>query len=529
MVVKSMLYVRLVKLRLTSRIRVADAAISLGRPLSVTLSTLLFAIASSLFTPHLLAQEANNPSQLPNIQTSQPLTVNEDGYKVRPQSESVFDNKSDSYIKDWREAAPKDKYDDTEFGNQMYNEASTSTKLEVLRLLSKDTPSVKVFMTAVSMGLDIESVLQASVQYDADKARDLAASAVSIAPLLGDSTDYSYSEYELEDIERDDESEPFSVQFIAKKFFEERLVLRPSPDWFQGQYHFMASAAELKGLQKADKDKRWYKAKSTDSVSKRPIFVSLYESNQAILIDGHERINSALAKDSEARLPVVFIFNRLDERPVDDLGYPLTIQGTKDAYTEKGIMLTPAPEWQIGDYHMYAKLSEFEKVFNIPQESDFEPEAWQKLLVEAENYSVTDTSFLVVILGLDDSTSARSARFTRHSETLYAAWSDPRSEADFPYVAPQEGPPATFNNIMKQGIIFNRPDLIAALGALGVGEVPVAFYYLDSARTAPYLKDPDALIDSVIGAGARVGTFGGDGGTPPPPAPPVCASPPCTE
>jgi len=115
-------------------------------------------------------------------------------------------------------------------------------------------------------------------------------------------------------------------------------------------------------------------------------------------------------------------------------------------------------------------------------------------------------------------------------------------------------------NLMKQGVIFNRPDLVAALNALGVTQVPVAFYYIDSARTAPYAKDPRALVDSVIGAGAPIGTFGGDGGTPPPPAPPsapppppsapppspppappsppsvpppppppICASPPCTE
>jgi len=494
----------------------------------------------------LFAQQADNS-------VAQIASVDDAGYRIPAAGESEFDNQSDSYTKDWREAVPKEDYEDTEFGELMYNEASIPTKLEMLRLLSKDTPSMKVFLTAVSMGLDIESVLQASVKYAPEKSRDMAASAAKIVPVLSGSSDYLYSGYEVEDIEREDESVPYSVEYVARKFFEERLVLRPYPDWFQGQFHFMASAAELKRLQEPQKDVRWYKAKSTDDVSKRPIFVSLYEYNQLILIDGQARISKAVESDPNAELPVVFIFNRLNERPVDQLGYPVTIRGTKDAYSEKRLMLTPAPEWQLGDYHMYAQLAEFYEIFNIPEESDFEPEAWQKLLDEAEGYSVTNTSFLVAILGSEDENGRNNAKLVFTENELYAAWDDPRTEGDFPYVAPEDGPAVTMKNLMKQGVIFNRPDLVAALNALGVTQVPVAFYYIDSARTAPYAKDPRALVDSVIGAGAPIGTFGGDGGTPPPPAPPsapppspppappsppsvpppppppICASPPCTE
>lgn len=523
MVVKSMLSING---RLDSRV-----SMSVGLKQSAGSTILfrvmkLFAVATFIFinflyAPRVQAQNAERSS-------ASDIAVDELGYKIRPNGESEFDNQSGTYVKDWRTALPREDYEDTEFGQLMYNEASTPTKLEVLRLLSKDTPSMTVFMTAVSMGLDIESVLQASVQYEPEKSRDLAASAVNILPLLTGSPSYLYSGYEIEDLEREDESKPYSVAEVAKRFFEERQVLRPYPDWFEGQYHFMASAGELKRLQEPKKEVRWYRTKSSEDVSKRPIFVSLYESNQSVLIDGEERIKKALQEDPNAELPVVFIFNRLNERSADELGYPLTIRGVQDAYAEKQLMLTPAPEWQLGEYHTYVEVSEFYEIFNIPEEEDFEPLAWQKLLEEAEDYSVTNTSFLFAVLGSGDENSRTAANTAFMNGQLYAAWDDPRTEEAFPYVAAKDGPALTLQNVLGQGVIFNRPDLIAALKTLGVTQVPVAFYYIDSSRVKPYLKNPQALIDSATGPRAPVGTYGG-GGTPPPPAPPVCASPPCTE
>jgi len=194
------------------------------------------------------------------------------------------------------------------------------------------------------------------------------------------------------------------------------------------------------------------------------------------LIDGEERINEALAKDPNAVLPVVFIFNRLNERAIDQLGYSPTISGAQRAYSEKKLMLTPVPEWQLGEYHMYANMGEYYDLFDIPEEEDFEPEAWQRLLEEAEDYAVTNTAFLTVIVGGNnqdkDGTSTASLAITE--EQLYAAWDDPRSESAYPYVQPQDGEPVTFKNILGKGIIFNRPDLIAALNALGGGFTPCA-------------------------------------------------------
>ena len=257
------------------------------------------------------------------------------------------------------------------FGELIYNEPSTATKLEILRLLSKDTPSLMVFMHAVSMGLSVDEVLLAALEYEPEKARDLAGAAISLLPLLGETDKYQYAKYNLDGLERYvdgtleergkgyvdriNENKPYSVQEVADKFFKQRQVLVPYPDWLDGQIHFMASAKELLGLQK-QKQKRWFHLRSGKTNSPRPIFVSLYEADQSILVDDVERVRSALQKNPDAQLPVVFIYNRLRERAVDNLDYPATLHGIRDAYAKQGLMLTPPPEWQSGEYHILSLI-----------------------------------------------------------------------------------------------------------------------------------------------------------------------------
>lgn len=219
--------------------------------------------------------------------------VNEEGYRIREADESEFDNYSGSFVNDWRLSDAD--YEDTEFGELMYNEASTPTKLEILRLLSKDTPSLAVFLHALAMGIDIEETLKASVRYEPNKSRDLAASAVSLIPILSDSSPYRYAGYELEDLEREDENSSYLVKDVIENFFEDRLVLRPLPDWFEGQYHFLASAKELKEIQSQSAGQQWYRSKSTQDFERRPVFISLYESSKLAIVDSEDRIDEAIA------------------------------------------------------------------------------------------------------------------------------------------------------------------------------------------------------------------------------------------
>ncbi|MEM7357712.1 MAG: hypothetical protein AAF431_01250 [Pseudomonadota bacterium] len=437
---------------------------------------------------------------------------------------SEFDNHSDLYVRSPANADPD--YEDTEFGTLLYNEASLPTRLEVLRLLSKDTPSALVFLQAVSMGLGVDDVLTAAVRYEPNKGRDFAQSAITILPWLDDAEGYDYGSYELDDLEREDDSKPYSIAEVAERFFEEREILLPHPDWYEGQIHFEASATELKELGTENQAIKWYRNNSTKATRERPVFVSLYEANHDIVIDAEDRIDRALAEyGPEARLPVVFIYNRLNERPVDQLvDYPKTILGMQKAFTENSLMVTPTPEWQTGEFHIQAKLEEIYQIFDMPDEEDFEPEQWQRLLEEAENYNVADTSFLCVALSTGEGDSVNRGL---NSMMQLASYDDPRSEENFPYAAP--GGEFNLKDMLRTGLIINRLDLIAALNTLGVTEIPLSFYYINSARVKPYTRGPRGLLALAIGAGTPPGNVGGTGGFGPPPEdPPQCASPPCS-
>lgn len=436
---------------------------------------------------------------------------------------SEFDNHSIEYVRP-AGSAPAD-YEDTEFGELLYNEASIPTRLEILRLLSKQTPPAMVFLQAVSMGLGIDDVLDAAVRYEPNRGRVYSQAAISLLPIISESDAYLYSEYQLDDIERDDDSKPYSVDYVAERFFEDREVLTPYPDWVEGVYHFDASVVELKDISSRAPDLKWYRTRSTKPSKERPIFVSLYERDRLVLVDGHDRIEQVLkTKGPSATMPVVFVYNRTNELAFDQLEYPSTLRGVQKAYSENNLMVTPAPEWQSGEYHVDATMEELYSLFEIPVEEDFEPEVWQALITEAEDYRVADTSFLAVMLASgDDEDVVKAIRPKAFIDgEQWAELKSPRSESAFPH--PDSGKRVPLKSILGKGIIMSRPDLIAALNTLGVEKVPTAIYYVNSARIKPYRLGAGGLQSIVDGAILPPGNPGGHGGFGPPPE---CASPPC--
>jgi hypothetical protein len=475
---------------------------------------------------------------------------------------SEFNNHSTDYVLSPKDADPE--YEDTEFGEFMYNEASTPTRLEMLRLLSKDTPSMLVFLQALSMGLGIDDVLEAAVEFQSDKGRDFGAAAASILPVIPDTSDYNFGRYDLESLDEEredrpdeDKDKPIYIERVAERFFDGREILAPFPDWYEGQVHFYAAASELLELDKVDEKAHWYYSDSTIPTSDRPVFVSLYESDKSVLIDGEERIAKAFAEQGpSATVPVVFIYNRLRERAIDQIeDFPHTLKGLQRAFTEQGLMVTPTPEWQNGDYHIKAKMKEVYEIFNIPAredytqeewerlleetskyipaEQDYEPEAWQRLVAESKAYDVSNTSFIVTMIDSGvDSEEEGALQIHQPNMLQLALYDDPRTEAEFPFMEP-DGDSLSFGSVLGKGIIINRPDLIAALRFLGVEEIPVAIHYIDSARTKPFALGVKGITNIIVGAGTPPGNLGGGGGfgpppvTPPPPPPPVCASPPC--
>ena len=171
-------------------------------------------------------------------------------------------------------------------------------------------------------------------------------------------------------------------------------------------------------------------------------------------------------------------------------------------------MLTPTPEWQIGEHHIYAPMTDVYEALEIPSEEDFEAQAWQNLLADARNYAVDQTSFLVIVFGANNvlRNDQEVSALTDSRGQMLAAWDDPRTESAFPYVHPRSKDnddkngeiKGSLNSILNQGLMINRPDLIAALNALGVKSVPISFYYLDQSRQRPFLKTSDALLKSCL-------------------------------
>jgi len=441
-------------------------------------------------------------------------------YKDTHSLDSEFDNKSDPFAVYWQDA--NEPYQDTVFGELVYSEPSTPTKLEMLRLISKETPSLVVFMHALSMGLSVDEMLLASLEYEPEKARELAGSAVALLPQLDNQNVYRYPTYSLDALKRyvdgtlenrnkgyvnkGEEHLPYSVQEVVNKFFEERLVLAPYPDWLDGQFHFMASAKELLSFQSASNNLSWYGSKTTKSIDDRPIFVSLYEHDKSVLIDSLDRIKAAYKQNPNVQLPVVFVYNRPNERSVNNLGYPATLKGLRDAYVERNLMVTPTPEWYLGEYHSYTSMDEFDYFFDIPEEDDFESGVWVSLLDEAKKYDVNGTSILVVILDSGSSKQKKDNHVSSSIERRYvdgsvlAEWDNPRTESKFQYTVPKGSSSLSLDSLLNQGMVVNRPDLIAALKALGVRQVPVSVYYLDENRVKPYTRGPRSLIQAALGA-----------------------------
>ncbi|MBT8114576.1 MAG: hypothetical protein KJP04_04305, partial [Arenicella sp.] len=327
-------------------------------------------------------------------------------------------------------------YQDTEFGELLYNEASLPTKMEILRLLSKDTPSTMVFLHGLSMGLGIDDIVQAATRYQPEKGRDLSRAAVSILPLLSATEESIFPMYNVENLASsmdtmavDFEQAKNTVGQVIERFFEEGEVLGPYPDWHAGQYHLQAFASELSELAKGS-GVDWYHQPKGKSGAERPIFVSMYGWNKSVLIDGKERIAKALAENgSEAKLPVVFIFNRIRDRALDqlqELDYQLTVRGIQKAYSEQALCVTPAPEWERGDYHIMAQLEELSEIFAIPSQEDYEEDEWQALIQQAKRYKAEEISLIVAILssGGDE----QSALQTLDGQQL-AQYADPAADA----------------------------------------------------------------------------------------------------
>ena len=122
--------------------------------------------------------------------------------------------------------------------------------------------------------------------------------------------------------------------------------------------------------------------------------------------------------------------------------------------------------------------------------------------------------------GNNNELNNQSSQYQVFSNSMTAAWDDPRTESRFKYTSAKSSDNLSLESILGNGIIFNRPDLVAALNALGVKRIPVSVYYLDKSRVKPFTRGARSLIQAAIGAEIPVTVPPGGGVAPLSPASP---------
>jgi len=251
---------------------------------------------------------------------------------------------------------------------------------EFARLFGLGYPPATVMMHAVSTGMSLNDILYIAVKSHPARAAEFYDTAASLLPALPGwvtQADVDPDRYTRE-VDPAELGEDPSVRRVAELFFNERRRIVPFPDWSEGRVHMEAAVSELVDLVT---DEQWYVAGESDgsplTVPNRPVFVSLYQHDEQIVVDsGVERIRQAREQGVE-RLPVVLVYNNRLQRPISEFEDQATLEQLAEVFYEDAIELTAVPEWKVGDHHKAATFEELREVVDIPAREDIAPERWE--------------------------------------------------------------------------------------------------------------------------------------------------------
>ncbi len=376
---------------------------------------------------------------------------------------------------------------------------------EIKSLLNQGYPTVSVMLHIVSLGTSINDVVYLAVKADPSRAQEFYDTAVSLLPLLPgwtiqdvDSADRYYITYLAGDL-----GALSTVAEVARRFFDEDQRISPFPKWNQGEFHIMATTAELAGL---ISDEFWYQKGtlqpgSPRDASNRPIFISFYRDQNEIVIDsGVERIRKA-QQQGILELPVVFVYNDIRTRPISR--YPADVTATEivNDFFERGLKLTAVPEWQdVGDFHMFGSVQELLGLINARSKNEIDPGRWERITQD-----IRDNGFQEPLL---------LSLFNSGDGQVWA----------------------------------NEADRLVAAAELGITEIPVVYLYHDLGRPpcGHLIRNTVLICAAAVAGGASPSicqpppvpgqpyrTSGGGGGgsplptpTPPPTTPPPTTTPP---
>jgi len=358
-------------------------------------------------------------------------------------------------------------------------------------------PVPSSLLHAIAKGHTIDEAIYVAISAQPERAQEIYGIALSMLPSLPGwacgTTDNQleyFGTYNVTEMPTDR-----TVAEVARRYFKDRKELYPFPDWAGGDFHMLVSLEEVLKLAGPQ---FWYQnGPDQDIPGSNPrdtIMVGLYDNGDRVVIDrGLPRLQK-LQELGLKKVPVVFYFNRDNQRPVSDFQKDGNLQEIIDAYFTKGLELSPPPLWQVGDFHKKIAISELEKIFDIPTKSEIGEDAFNKIVARLKQDGFKRSPMLITLLG--DAKSKFLAEAAR----------------------------------------------VRAAAELGMESVPVVVFYhkLDRLPCGAPANCVQRLCDAALCAGADAsvcnvnvrpsGTAfappGGGGGIPPPPPPPPMMPPP---
>lgn len=266
---------------------------------------------------------------------------------------------------------------------------------DIDRFVRQGYPTNSIIMHAVSSGLTIDKTVFMMTRADADRAEEYFTSAFSLQDALpgwacgaggASSRGGPYADhYGVDDLPPRRE-----VAEVARRYFEEAMVMQPQPDWLNGDFHMLAYTGELVDLASDDHFYRRSARAVTEGESLvHPIMVSLYGETGEIVLDVSRDELLSFQERGVERLPVVFHFNKDFQRAVTDIRADSDLGEVIGMFNSEGAELTPVPLLGAGDHHLMTSLEELADLFEIPERDDIDPVRFAALTEElaAEGFS----------------------------------------------------------------------------------------------------------------------------------------------
>ena len=166
---------------------------------------------------------------------------------------------------------------------------------------------------------------------------------------------------------------------VAKRFFEDQLVLGPPKTWLNGDYH---GSVEMSEIERYVSYANWYSTGPSlpGLAEKRPrvLLIGLFYGTAQIVVDTNH-LDSLKAHYGDNEIPVFFEFHDENTVPVSYFGRNPAIQTVQSAYLESGVILAPAPLWFAGDRQLETTPDALSRLLNLASSDQLDTERLETL------------------------------------------------------------------------------------------------------------------------------------------------------